>query len=317
MTLMISAKKKISLIAPFYNEEKNAHFFFERVSSVFQKIEDKYDYEVICVNDGSRDDTLNILLNLKKEFFPNIKVINFSRNFGKEAAITAGIDFADGDAIVPIDSDLQHPPELILEMIEKWESGFDVVLAKRKSRDTDSKIQRITANLFYSLSSKISHTNIPADVGDFRLFDKSVAFELRKLREVNRFMKGLFAWVGFKTVQVEYTVEPRKHGETSFNTWKLWNFALEAITSFSTIPLRIWSYLGAIISFASIVYAVFLAIKTIIYGNSTPGYASLMVAILFFSGVQLIGIGILGEYIARISNEVRNRPVYIVKDIFR
>ncbi|PIF21356.1 glycosyltransferase family 2 protein [Candidatus Pantoea floridensis] len=313
---MSVSKKKISLIAPFYNEEKNAHLFFERVDKVFENIKEKYNYEVVCINDGSNDNTLNELIRLKNESFPMLKIINFSRNFGKEAAVTAGIDFADGDAFIPIDSDLQHPPELILEMINKWESGFDVILAKRKSRATDRKIQRVTANLFYSLSSKISHTNIPADVGDFRLFDKSVALELRKLRETNRFMKGLFAWVGFKTTYVEYNVEPRQHGKTSFNTWKLWNFALEAITSFSTIPLRIWSYIGVIISIFSMVYAVFLVVKTMFFGNPTPGYASLMVAILFFSGVQLIGIGILGEYIARISNEVRNRPIYIIKDIF-
>lgn len=310
------SKKKISVIAPFYNEEKNAHLFFERLDKVFENVKDKYDYEVICINDGSIDNTLNELIRLKNEEFSMLKIINFSRNFGKEAAVTAGIDFAEGDALIPIDSDLQHPPEVILEMINKWESGFDVVLAKRKSRSTDSKLQRVTANLFYRLSSKISHTNIPADVGDFRLFDKSVAIELRKLRETSRFMKGLFAWVGFKTTYVEYNVEPRQHGKTSFNTWKLWNFALEAITSFSTIPLRIWSYIGAIISIFSMVYAVFLIFKTIFFGNPTPGYASIMIAILFFSGVQLIGIGILGEYVARISNEVRNRPVYIIKDIF-
>jgi glycosyltransferase involved in cell wall biosynthesis len=310
------SKKKISIIAPFYNEEKNAHLFFERLDRVFENIKDKYNYEVICINDGSRDNTLDELVRLKNEEFSFLKIINFSRNFGKEAAVTAGIDFADGDALIPIDSDLQHPPELILEMIDKWESGFDVVLAKRKSRLTDSKIQRVTANLFYSVSSKISHTNIPADVGDFRLFDKSVAIELRKLRETSRFMKGLFAWVGFKTTSIEYNVEPRQHGKTSFNTWKLWNFALEAITSFSTIPLRVWSYIGAMISLFSMSYAIVLIFKTMFFGNPTPGYASIMVAILFFSGVQLIGIGILGEYVARISNEVRNRPIYIIKDIF-
>ena len=308
-------KKRISIIAPFYNEEDSAHLFFERVSKVMLNLSEKYDYEIICVNDGSRDNTLDELIRLKNEYFPMLKIINFSRNFGKEAAITAGIDFAEGDALIPIDSDLQHPPELILEMVKCWENGFDVVLAKRKSRDTDRKIQRITANLFYNISSKISHTDIPADVSDYRLMDKVVADELKKLRETNRFMKGLFAWVGFKTTCVEYTVEPRQHGSTSFNTWKLWNFALEAITSFSTIPLRIWSYIGVIISFLSIFYAVILIIKTMVYGNPTPGYASIMVAILFFSGVQLIGIGILGEYLARVSNEVRRRPVYIVKNI--
>jgi len=313
---MTIKKKKISLVAPFYNEEQNAHLFFDRVAEVFSVVSEMYEYEVICVNDCSKDNTLNELIRIKNEKYSNLTIINFSRNFGKEAAITAGIDFANGDAVVPIDSDLQHPPEVILDMIKKWESGFDVVLAKRRDRNTDSKLQKVTANAFYNVASKISHTEIPANVGDFRLFTKSVANEIKKLRETSRFMKGIFAWVGFNTTYVEYTVAEREYGKTSFNTWKLWNFALEAITSFSTIPLRIWSYVGAFISLISISYAIYLIIKTVFFGNPTPGYASLMVAILFFSGVQLIGIGILGEYVSRISKEVRNRPIYIIKEIF-
>lgn len=307
--------KKITLIVPFYNEENGVLHFFERVNQVFSPILGKYNIEVICINDGSRDRTLDELLQAK-ETFHWIKIIDFSRNFGKEAAVTAGLDFSDGDAVIPIDSDLQHPPELILDMLERWENGFDVVLAKRIDRDTDSAIQKMTARIFYKVSNKISHVEIPADVGDFRLMDRKVAEATRTLRENSRFMKGIFAWVGFRTTTMEYKVEPREHGKSSFNTWKLWNFALEGITSFSTVPLRVWSYIGGIISLFAFLYSIYLILKTVFLGIDTPGYASLMVVILFSTGIQLIGIGILGEYIGRVFLEVKNRPIYIVRKVF-
>jgi glycosyltransferase involved in cell wall biosynthesis len=307
--------KTISIVAPFYNEESGVRPFFERVLRALAPLRDRYDIEIICINDGSKDATLYELLALPPQN-ARVRLVDFSRNFGKEAAITAGIDLASGDAVVPIDSDLQHPPETILNMVREWEAGYDVVLGKRTDRATDRAAQKVTARAFYELTRHISHVEIPADVGDFRLMDRKVVVALKSLRENCRFMKGLFAWVGFRTTTVEYRVEPREHGNSKFNTWKLWNFALEGISSFSTVPLRVWTYIGILISICSLFYAIWLMIETIVHGVITPGYASLMVAILLLSGVQLIGIGVLGEYIGRIFTEVKGRPLYIVREIF-
>lgn len=311
-----AAKAKISLVSPFFNEEKGVQAFFGRIHEVFAPLRDRYDLEVIAVNDGSRDQTYAELVKAKARL-GYVTVIDLSRNFGKEAAISAGLDFASGDAVIPIDSDLQHPPEVVLELIEKWEEGAEVVLAKRIDRETDRPIQKITANWFYKLHNRISDIDIPADVGDFRLMDRKVVEALRTLPETRRFMKGLFAWVGFRTAVVEYRVAPREHGSSSFNTWKLWNFALEGITSFSSAPLRIWTYLGCAVSAMSFIYAAYLLIKTLCFGADTPGYASIMITILFASGVQLIGIGVLGEYVGRIFAESKKRPVYIVRDVLK
>lgn len=311
---MENNRKKVSLVVPFYNEEAGVEPFFERVVEVLSPIFDRYDLEVVCINDGSGDQTL-VKLVYAKARYGFIRVIDLSRNFGKEAAITAGLDFAQGDAVVPIDADLQHPPEVVLEMLQKWEEGFDVVLARRLDRATDGMIQKLTAKAFYEVSRKISHVEIPADVGDFRLMDRKVVDAVKSLRENCRFMKGIFAWVGFRTAVVDYRVAPRKHGKTSFNTWKLWNFALEGITSFSTVPLRVWSYVGGAISLLAFVYGIYLMIKTIALGVDTPGYASLMVVLLFSAGIQLIGIGVLGEYLGRVFTEVKGRPAYIVRDV--
>ena len=308
------AKKRISLVAPFYNEQTGVARFFERINLVLEPILSRYEIEVICVNDGSRDQTLTELkLARKKNTY--IRIIDLSRNFGKEAALTAGLNFASGDIIVPIDSDLQHPPEVILEMLKRWEEGFEVVLARRIDRATDRVVQKITARAFYEISRKISHIEIPSDVGDFRLMDRKVVDAVKTLHENCRFMKGIFAWVGFRTTVVEYKVEAREHGKTSFNTWKLWNFALEGITSFSTLPLRIWTYIGAVVSMLAFIYGVYLTFKTIFIGVETPGYASLMVVLLFSVGAQLIGIGILGEYLGRVFSEVKRRPSYIIREV--
>jgi glycosyltransferase involved in cell wall biosynthesis len=307
-------KKSISLVAPFYNEESGVRPFFERVLRVLTPLLDRYEIEIVCINDGSRDATMSELLALPPQN-ARVRLVDFSRNFGKEAAITAGIDLSTGDAVVPIDSDLQHPPETILDMVTEWEAGYDVVLGKRIDRATDRAVQKVTARAFYELTRHISHVEIPADVGDFRLMDRKVVDALKSLRENCRFMKGLFAWVGYRTTTVEYRVEARGHGNSKFNTWKLWNFALEGISSFSTVPLRVWTYIGIFISICSLFYAIWLVIETIAYGATTPGYASLMVTILFLSGVQLIGIGVLGEYIGRIFTEVKGRPLYIVREI--
>ncbi len=309
-------KRKISLVSPFYNEEKGVQAFFNRINEVFASLADRYDLEVIAINDGSRDQTYEELVKAKANN-DYLTVVDLSRNFGKEAAISAGLDFATGDAVIPIDSDLQHPPEVIIELIEKWEEGAEVVLAKRVDRETDRPIQKLTANYFYKLHNRISDIDIPADVGDFRLMDRKVVEALKTLPETRRFMKGLFAWVGFRTTTVEYKVAPREHGTTSFNTWKLWNFALEGITSFSSAPLRVWTYLGCAVSALSFVYAAYLLIKTLFFGADTPGYASIMITVLFASGVQLIGIGVLGEYVGRIFAESKKRPVYIVRDVIK
>lgn len=311
---MENARKKISLVAPFYNEEAGVAPFFKRVVEVFSTIADRYDLEVVCVNDGSADQTLSELKRAKEDC-SWIRVIDLSRNFGKEAAITAGLDFAKGDAVVPIDSDLQHPPEVVLEMLQKWEQGFEVVLARRVDRTTDRPIQKFTASAFYEVSRYISHVDIPANVGDFRLMDRKVVNAVKSLRENCRFMKGIFAWVGFRTTVVDYKVERREHGKTSFNTWKLWNFAIEGITSFSTVPLRIWSYLGGAVALIAFVYGLYLTIKTLFFGVDTPGYASLMVVLLFSTGVQLMGIGVLGEYLGRVFTEVKGRPPYLVREV--
>jgi polyisoprenyl-phosphate glycosyltransferase len=310
-----SGKKKIiTLVVPFYNESSSVDAFFDRVYDALSDLFDRFSLEVICVNDGSKDGTLSELKRVKS-IYDGIRIIDFSRNFGKEAAITAGLDQATGDAVIPIDSDLQHPPETILEMVKAWEQGFEVVLARRVDRKTDGNLQKATARAFYEISRYITHVEIPADVGDFRLMDARVVVAVKSLRENCRFMKGIFAWVGFRTTVVDYKVAPREHGRSSFNTWKLWNFAIEGITSFSTVPLRIWSYIGGAVSLLAFIYGIYLILKTVIFGVESPGYASLMVVILFFSGLQLLGIGVLGEYLGRVFLEVKGRPLYIVREI--
>ena len=300
----------ISIIAPCYNEEETIEPFLRRIEEILTQINEPY--EIVFINDGSKDNTLNILLNAKQNF-KNIRIINFSRNFGKEAALTAGLDKARGEAAIPIDVDLQDPPELIKELVAKWREGYDVVLAKRADRTSDSFAKRVSADLFYKLNGKISNVDIPNNVGDFRLMSKRVVEALKQLPENQRFMKGLFAWVGFKTTVIEYAREKREAGQSSFNGWKLWNFALDGITSFSTLPLRIWLYIGALVSFLSFLYGSFIILKTLIFGVDLPGYASLAVIMLFLGGIQLIGIGILGEYIGRIYSESKRRPSYIIE----
>ena len=300
----------ISIIAPCYNEEETIEPFLRRIEEILTQINEPY--EIVFINDGSRDNTLNVLLNAKQNF-KNIRIINFSRNFGKEAALTAGLDKARGEAAIPIDVDLQDPPELIKELVARWREGYDVVLAKRTDRTSDSFAKRVSADLFYKLNGKISNVDIPNNVGDFRLMSKRVVEALKQLPENQRFMKGLFAWVGFKTIAIEYVREKREAGQSSFNGWKLWNFALDGITSFSTLPLRIWLYIGALVSFLSFLYGSFIILKTLIFGVDLPGYASLAVIMLFLGGIQLIGIGILGEYIGRIYSESKRRPSYIIE----
>ncbi len=301
----------ISIVCPFFNEENMVDLFMKEITAVVNELDKTF--EVVCVNDGSTDNTLAKLLQAKKDY-PNMKIINFSRNFGKEAALTAGLDYAKGEMIIPIDADLQDPPELIKDFISYREKGYDVVVAKRVDRSNDSIAKKITAQLFYKFHNKISQTKIPDNVGDYRLITRKVLNATQQLRENQRFMKGIFAWVGFKTATVEYKRDNRKAGKTSFNGWKLWNFALDGITSFSNIPLRIWLYIGTLISFLTFLYGSFIIVRTLILGIDVPGYASLLTVILFLGGIQLVGIGALGEYIGRIYMESKRRPLYIVED---
>ncbi|MDJ0742521.1 MAG: glycosyltransferase family 2 protein [Xenococcaceae cyanobacterium MO_167.B27] len=304
---------EISVVVPLYNEEENIEYLFTRLLSVLDKL--KTSYEIVCVNDGSKDNTLKQLIEHHQEN-PVIKVINLSRNFGKEIALTAGIDYANGAAIVPIDADLQDPPELIEELVAKWREGYDVVYATRRSRQGETWLKRLTADAFYKTIGKMTSITIPPNTGDFRLLDRKVVEAIKKIPERTRFMKGLFAWVGYKQTSVMFDREPRAAGTTTWNYWKLWNFAIDGITSFSFVPLKIWSYVGLFISFLSLLYASFLVIRTLIFGIDVPGYASLMVAVLFFGGVQLITLGVIGEYLGRVYEEVKGRPLYFVRESY-
>jgi glycosyltransferase involved in cell wall biosynthesis len=244
---------------------------------------------------------------------PHFRVVELSRNFGKEAALTAGIDAARGDAVIPIDADLQDPPELIPTLIGEWQQGVEVVLARRTDRSADSFLKRQTAEMFYRIHNLLSPIKIPDNVGDFRLMNRASVEALKQLPERQRFMKGLFAWVGFKTAIVDYTRNPRVAGSTKFSGWKLWNFALEGVTSFSAAPLKVWSYVGGVGALLTFFYAAFIIVRTLIYGVDIPGYASLLVAILFFGSLQLISVGMLGEYLGRIYMETKQRPLYLIR----
>lgn len=306
-----SAEIEISIIVPIHNEAENLEMFSSRLISVMNKLQTTY--EIICINDGSKDDSYKKLLQIhtKNNFF---KIINFSRNFGKEIALTAGIDYANGAAVIPIDADLQDPPELIEKLIAKWKEGYDVVYATRRSRKGESWLKKKSSKAFYYIFKKLIKVDIPVDTGDFRLIDRKVVDALKQMPEKSRFMKGLFSWVGYKQTFVLFDRDPRYLGKTSWNYWQLWNFALDGIFSFSSLPLRIWSYVGVFISFLSLVYASFLVARTLMLGIDVPGYASIMVAILFMGGIQLITLGVLGEYLSRVYEEVKARPLYLVRE---
>lgn len=301
---------KISLVVPVFNEEEAIPIFYKAVRENEEL--KKYDVEIIFINDGSKDSTENIInaLSLADE---KITALSFTRNFGKEPALFAGLDHATGEAIIPIDVDLQDPIEVIPQLIEKWKQGADVVLAKRTDRSTDGWLKRKTAEWFYKLHNKISTPKIEENVGDFRLMSRETVENIKLLPERNLFMKGVLSWVGGKVDIVEYSRAERSAGESKFNGWKLWNLALEGITSFSTFPLRMWTYIGLFVGAISFVYGGWMIIDKMIWGNPVPGYPSLLVSILFLGGIQLIGIGVLGEYIGRIYVESKKRPKYLLK----
>ncbi|MBD1932933.1 MULTISPECIES: glycosyltransferase family 2 protein [Cyanophyceae] len=304
---------ELSVIVPVYNEELNIDYLFERLLSVLETLDTSY--EIVCVNDGSKDNTLKCLIEHHHRN-PVIKVVNLSRNFGKEVALSAGLDYTTGAAVVPIDADLQDPPELIKELVEKWREGYDVVYATRRSRGEESWLKQMTANAFYKIIGKMSRVPIPRNTGDFRLLDRRVVEAIKQMPERTRFMKGLFAWVGFKQTSVLFDRPQRYKGTTTWNYWRLWNFAIDGITSFSFLPLKVWSYVGVTISLLSFVYATFLIYRTLLYGVDLPGYASIMVAILFLGGIQLVTLGIIGEYLSRVYEEVKGRPLYLVRDAY-
>ena len=304
---------ELSIVIPCYNEENNLDYLFEKLESVLQRI--KINYEIICINDGSKDNTLNCLIQYHRRH-PEIKILSLSRNFGKEAALTAGLDYATGAAIIPIDADLQDPPELIEELVAKWREGYDVVYGTRRSRPGESWLKRLTAYIFYGTISSMSPTPIPRNTGDFRLLDRRVIEALKQMPERTRFMKGLFGWVGFKQTSILFDRSPRLQGATSWNYWGLWNFAIDGIASFSLLPLKVWSYVGLSVSLLSLLYASFLVLRTLILGVDVPGYASLMVAVLFLGGIQLLTLGIIGEYLGRVYNEVKQRPLYLIRECY-
>ncbi|MBW2957488.1 glycosyltransferase family 2 protein [Hafnia paralvei] len=302
---------KISLVVPVFNEEDTIPIFYKAVREY--DLLKEYEVEIVFINDGSKDSTENIInaLSISDNL---VKSLSFTRNFGKEPALFAGLDHASGDAVIPIDVDLQDPIEVIPLLIEKWKNGADMVLAKRTDRSTDGHLKRKSAEMFYKLHNKISTPKIEENVGDFRLMSREIVENIQRLPERNLFMKGILSWVGGRTEVVEYSRAERCAGESKFNGWKLWNLALEGITSFSTFPLRMWTYIGLGVSAFAFIYAAWMIIDKLIWGNPVPGYPSLMTAILFLGGVQLIGIGVLGEYIGRIYIETKQRPRYIVKN---
>ncbi|NES22664.1 MAG: glycosyltransferase family 2 protein [Symploca sp. SIO3E6] len=310
---MTNNQVEISVVVPLYNEEPNIDYLFERLSLVLERM--NIGYEIICVNDGSQDNTLKCLIEYHRRH-PTIKIVNLSRNFGKEVALTAGIDYAGGAAVIPIDADLQDPPELIEQLVAKWREGYDVVYATRRSRQGENWVKRFTARSFYRTIGWMSPVPIPRDTGDFRLLDRQVVEALKQMPERTRFMKGLFGWAGFKQTSVLFDREPRLNGTTTWNYWRLWNFAIDGITSFSFLPLKVWSYIGLVISLLAFLYATFLVIRTLIFGVDLPGYASLMVTVLFLGGIQLITLGIIGEYLGRVYEEVKGRPLYLVRDSY-
>jgi polyisoprenyl-phosphate glycosyltransferase len=303
----------LSVVVPVKNEEGGILPFVERVGAILEAIAAGEGWEILFVDDGSTDATLASII-VANQRDPRVRALSLSRNFGKEAALSAGLDHARGAAVIPMDVDMQDPPEVLPEMVAKWRDGHEMVFGVRRCRDSDGWAKRVTAGLYYRAHNAVSADKIPENAGDFRLLDRKVVEVIRALPERNRFMKGLFAWAGFKQAAVEYDRVERETGTTKFNYWKLWTLALDGITSASTVPLRIWSYVGASVALFAMAYAGFIAAQKLIFGNPVPGYASIMVSVLFLGGVQLISLGVLGEYVGRILTETKQRPLYVVRD---
>lgn len=308
----MTTKKKISILIPAYNEEEVLQHLYERLGKL-AKTADDYSFEFLFVNDGSRDQTLTIIKSFAQKD-SRIAYVNLSRNFGKEIAMIAGLDHVTGDATVIIDADLQDPPELIPKMIKYWEDGYDDVYARRNSRAGETWFKKATSELFYRLLKKSTNVPIQQDTGDFRLLDRRCVEALKQFRESQRYTKGMFSWIGYRKKEITYDRDPRIAGETKWNYLKLINLAIDGITSFTTAPLRIASILGILVSFAAFIYIIYLVVRTTMHGSDIAGYPSMMAVILFLGGVQLLSLGVIGEYIGRIFNETKQRPLYFVEE---
>lgn len=302
---------KVCVVVPVFNEEASIGPFLEEVVPVLEAVTPQIDYRILFINDGSRDQTRAVISD-KVGTNARIGVINLSRNFGKEAALFAGLCHAKGEAVIPLDVDLQDPPQIMVDMIARWRGGAKVVNARRVNRDSDSWIKRRTSELFYRTYNMLAEQSIPLDVGDFRLFDREVVDVICQLGERSRFNKGLFSWVGFDAEEVTFTRPERAVGRSAWSYWKLWKLALDGIFSSSTRPLRIWTYLGAVIGLLALAYLLYILIRTAMFGVDVPGYASTLILILGFGGLNIFALGIIGEYVGRIYAEVRQRPVYVV-----
>ena len=306
---------ELSLVVPVKDEEEAIVAFLARVVPLLERLDDAAarSFEIMFIDDGSSDRTLEVIREAHARD-PRVRGLSLSRNFGKEAALSAGLDSARGLSVIPMDVDLQDPPEVIAPMLAQWRAGFDVVYGVRDNRETDSLPKRLTADLYYRAHNWLSSDKIPEHAGDFRLLDRRVVEVIKSMPERNRFMKGLFAWAGFKSAAVSYHREERAIGTTKFNYWKLWTLAVDGITSASTVPLRVWSYLGGAVALFALGYAIFIVVRTLTSGIEVPGYASMMVAVLFLGGLQLLSLGVLGEYVGRILTEVKHRPLYVVRE---
>ena len=307
----IRTGKRLSLVIPMHDEAAGLEVLFRRLDDTVAVL--GLELEIVCVDDGSRDDTFERLVE-RARTDPRLKLVALTRNFGKEAALTAGIEAATGDLVVPLDADLQDPPELIGEFVTLWEQGYDMVYGVRADRASDTPMKRFSANTFYRLFNRLSDFRIPESTGDFRLMDRRVVEALRQLPERNRFMKGLFAWVGYRQVGVAYVRPARETGTTSWGYFGLIRFALDGLTAFTTAPLKIWTGVGVLAALLALVFAGVIVVQVLIHGRGVPGYASLMVVILFGFALQMIALGVLGEYIGRMYQEVKGRPIYLVRE---
>jgi glycosyltransferase involved in cell wall biosynthesis len=304
--------KKISILIPAYNEEEVLDILYTRLDALAKETKD-YDFEFLFVNDGSKDETLTLIRQYAKKD-ERVSYVNLSRNFGKEIAMIAGLDYVTGDATVLIDADLQDPPELIPEMIKYWEEGYDDVYAKRNSREGETWLKKTSSKLFYTILEKSTRVPIQKDTGDFRLLDRRAVEALKQFRESERYTKGMFSWIGFYKKEVTYDRDPRAAGITKWNYSRLINFAIDGITSFTTAPLRFSTYTGFIVSIVAFLYLAYLIIRTLFFGSDLEGYPSTLAVILFLGGVQLLSLGIIGEYIGRIFNETKQRPLYLIEE---
>ena len=301
----------ISIVVPAYNEEEVLTEFHEAVDIALSRL--PFDLEIVYINDGSTDATLEIINDLRN-YDKRVTLIDLSRNFGKEIALSAGLHKAAGDAVVIIDADLQDPPGLIPELIDEWQNGYDVVYAKRTLRNGESLLKKTTAHFFHRIIQHVGNFSIPEDTGDFRILSRRAVNALNTFKEHHRFMKGLFAWIGFKQKAVYYKRDSRRAGKSKWSYWRLWNFALDGITSFTIAPLKISTYIGTITALSAFGYGIYMLIDTLLHGNEVPGYPSLIVIILILGGIQLVAIGILGEYLGRIFNETKQRPLYFINE---